>query len=205
MAEFEPADSSLRKLAKGYNAAICMFRRSALSEVNYFDRAPKRAEDYYLAARLASAGYGNLYVAKPLASYRFWEANNHWSYSKRLEELEGLVQVYDTVLLPAFRQRGWPLTPLYRVRRKRASQECSLLAYAQAACPQNRLRIEELLSQLAGNTLRLHWRIKLYRLGFAPMLLSCLRYKNRARKIVINRVLGAQALMRAIRPTEKRS
>ena len=84
MGGFEQPDDALRACLRGarFAANIQMLVRSALRAVNFLEGAPATAEDYYLSARLADAGYGNVYTPEILAQYRVW-GGTQWSDQRR--------------------------------------------------------------------------------------------------------------------------
>ena len=108
---FYSAQKGLKDAIYGYQVAanIIMFRRSALAEVGYITARTNFAEDYYLSAVLAAAGFGNVYSIAILSSYRVWNDAGMVRQKRKLAEITALRQVFDEVLEPAYKKRNWVL------------------------------------------------------------------------------------------------
>jgi cellulose synthase/poly-beta-1,6-N-acetylglucosamine synthase-like glycosyltransferase len=123
---FQSGEESLRASIMGYRVAanICLFRRSALQQVDYYKPDLNFADDWDLAVRLADGGWGNVYVNKVLANYRVWDTPAR--IRRKLAEVEGCRRVIEESLVPAYARRGWSLAPIMKARHR--------LALGQAAC-----------------------------------------------------------------------
>jgi glycosyltransferase involved in cell wall biosynthesis len=116
--QFEDSDSSLRAMVKGYKVAanIILFRREALSSVDFGSADLNFAEDYDLCVRIAAAGWGNVYTNHILAAYRVWRAPARQSLERKMNEVNGLCVVFSENLLNAYRKRNWDISSLNRRR-----------------------------------------------------------------------------------------
>jgi glycosyltransferase involved in cell wall biosynthesis len=121
---YESGDKALRKSIDGYRvtANILMFRRSALSKVDYMAGRPNFGEDYHLTAALSSAGFGNVYLNQVLAQYRVWTDVGKVRQKRKLNEIIGIRKVFDDVIEPGYLMRGWNTNSL---RNKRAAFACN--------------------------------------------------------------------------------
>jgi hypothetical protein len=119
-AGFQNGEESLRASVSGYRvtANICMFRRNALAQVDYYRVAAQYCDDWDLAVRLADAGWGNVYVNEVLASYRVWDTPVR--SRRKITEVNGCHQVTAVSLNAAFSRRQWSLEPIARTRRRLA-------------------------------------------------------------------------------------
>lgn len=113
---FQCAEESLRSMASGYRVAanIIMYRRAALEETVFNDFEVNFAEDWYLAVKLASQGWGNVYTSSIVASYRVWSDCAQLRPRRKIAELKGIIAVFEKGLLPAFQSRQWSVQPLHR-------------------------------------------------------------------------------------------
>jgi glycosyltransferase involved in cell wall biosynthesis len=128
---FYNSDKSLKSVVKGYRVAanIIMFRRKALEKVNYIESKINFAEDYYLSASLASADFGNVYLSEILSCYRVWDDAGKVRQRRKLDEINGLIQVYDVILEPAFRRKGWDLKSITNERKNKACIQMNCLGW----------------------------------------------------------------------------
>lgn len=149
---FQDSDQALHSLSKAYSVAanILMFRRAALEHCGLENFPHNFAEDWYLAVELADKGWGNIYVADVLASYRVWGSN---SRSKRkLDELKGINAVFNNGLRPAFKSRGWSI--------KQLEKRLDWLAVSNMNCLEwtlwsesERIEIKDILTAMSCSTL----------------------------------------------------
>lgn len=162
------AEAALREAVGAYRVAanICMFRASALRELDYYRGRPDFVEDYDLSVRIAAAGYGNVYEDAVLSRYRVWTDPKRLRSKRKGLQLRGYIRIFDEAFEPAFRERGWDTTILMRRRRW-------LAAHHAAACfePQysetERAELVRLLTVLAGGmTFGLRLRLLVGRRGF---------------------------------------
>jgi cellulose synthase/poly-beta-1,6-N-acetylglucosamine synthase-like glycosyltransferase len=149
--QFEDADSSIRAMVKGYKVAanIILFRREALSSVNFGNADLNFAEDYDLCVRIAAAGWGNVYTNHVLAAYRVWRAPARQSVERKINEVNGLSVVFSENLLKAYRERNWNTSALYRRRFELALAHSRYLDEA-SLNEQQWLRLQSVLVKLAG-------------------------------------------------------
>lgn len=115
---------ALKAAAKGYRVAanIILFRKIALEKVGYITATTNFAEDYYLSAALAAAGFGNVYLNEILSCYRVWFDTGKVRQRRKLIEIIGFRKVFEEVLEPAFKQRNWQLGIL---KKRRTDFVCS--------------------------------------------------------------------------------
>jgi cellulose synthase/poly-beta-1,6-N-acetylglucosamine synthase-like glycosyltransferase len=148
---FEAADTALRKAVKGYRVAanIVMFRREALAAVEFGSEKLNFAEDYDLSVRIADAGWGNVYSAKVLASYRVWESSSRPAVRRKLQELEGYEMIFAGSLATAFARRRWNDRAIRTRRSLLALRHAEFLDRANLE-PVERVQIAEALTRLAG-------------------------------------------------------
>jgi glycosyltransferase involved in cell wall biosynthesis len=150
---FEPAEQALRGTLHGYRVAanICMLRREAIQSVNIVYRTGMNfCEDWDLYARLAANGWGNVYSSRVLAKYRVWTDTAGYRSGRKAVELEGLIQLFDETLTPAWEKRGWDPQELSAARRSLARSH----SYCLQRIPQQSTdytRVCERLISLAEN------------------------------------------------------
>ena len=187
---FVGADESLRAAAQGYRVAanICMFRRAALEQVDFYKTDMAFCDDWDLSVRLADAGWGNVYGARVLAQYRVWEDADQVRPRRKLDEVEGCLRVFDESLWPAWARRGWNEGELTRQRRALALRHASVLD-APIWAPAERQKLAQRLRAL-GDSPQLRLRMRLMRMGYGPLL----RARHRLEVAARDRV---KALLRA--------
>jgi cellulose synthase/poly-beta-1,6-N-acetylglucosamine synthase-like glycosyltransferase len=137
----------------GYKVAanVCMFRRSALRSLPYIYRDGLNfAEDWDLYARLADAGWGNVYSSRVLASYRVWEDSGAVRGKRRAAEIAGITHVFAQTLADAWRRRSWAPDELHVQRRKFAYVQSAAIANVDPASTEG-AQLLQLLSELAGD------------------------------------------------------
>ena len=129
---FQDATDALRSALKGYRVAanILMFKREALESVNYLAGRPNFGEDYHLAADMASAGFGNVYIDEILSAYRVWTDIGNIRQKRKLAEISGLRSVFEEVIEPAFKDRNWNVKPVFKHRYRFARQHAICLSYS---------------------------------------------------------------------------
>jgi hypothetical protein len=181
--EFESGEQSLRRSASGYRvAANCLlFRASALGEAQYYlpSRSWKSAEDWFLSLRLAALGWGNVYAAQVLASYRVWDDAGQLRFRRKLDEVESLIRIYAETLEPAYEKRRWSTAGLKRNRCNAALNYVDVLDAPQFSDKERRL-LETRLRAL-GDSWRLSLLIRLSNAGLGSWLRFFLRLKLQAR------------------------
>lgn len=162
-------EDSLRASVTGFRVAanICMFRRTALKQVDYYRKDGGYACDWDLAVRFADAGWGNSYVSKVLANYRVWDTSSNFRSRRKTAEVEGCYRVIEDSLIPAYARRHWSLTPIAKARRQLALRHAECLRSNQySETERNGLR--QALSQL-GDSAALKWKFLWIRTPFAPL------------------------------------
>jgi GT2 family glycosyltransferase len=158
---FQDADNALKAAVKGYRVAanIVIYRRAAIEQLNFFRDRPEFVEDYDMAARLAAAGWGNVYCEQLLARYRIWTDTAGTRSRRKHLQLSGYCRIYDEVLKPAFNARGWSTAPIDRQRKKMAlihANACFMPPYTE----EDRGRLIPLLRRLGG-----HWVLEVKLIG----------------------------------------
>jgi glycosyltransferase involved in cell wall biosynthesis len=189
---------ALRECLRGgkYAANIQMFRRKALSAVDYLRDAPVSAEDYYLSVKLADAGYGNVYSDELLAQYRVW-GGTQWTDKRVVEEIVGLIHTFNRAIEPAYERRRWALGRVARFRKLRALGQATLLAKTYLS-PAQRSQVTDLVLQLSSHPLvRLH--VWMYNHGYGAYLVELTSVSSRLRKYIKEIALHA-GVQRIVKP-----
>lgn len=121
---FQPSIDGLKAARKGYRVAanILMFRRSALEKVNFLTDRPNYVEDFHLNASLSATGYGNVYLHESLSFYRVWIDAEKTRQKRKLMEITGVRRVFQEILEPEYKKRGYNLKGLHR---SKAAIACS--------------------------------------------------------------------------------
>jgi glycosyltransferase involved in cell wall biosynthesis len=179
---YESAEESLKRSAKGYRvAANCiLYRTEALKAADYYHRNAgwKSAEDWDLCLRIAILGWGNVYAATPVASYRVWYDDSKTRLRRMIPEIEAVTKVYKGTLEPEYLKRGWSTSSLRSNMRKRAlgfaaALDSSLFTQEERVICVARLR--EL-----SNSYSLSFAILVAEEGFNPLIRS---FKRAALKV----------------------
>ena len=167
---FESADDALRASVQGYRVAanICIFRRAALEEVDFYKTDMAFCDDWDLSVRLADAGWGNVYDERVLAKYRVWTDAGGVRPRRKLDEVEGNLRVFGEALAPAFKRRGWDEAPLLQSRRAMALSHGSVLDSPLFSARERR-QLQTLLRKLGGSS-RLRVQSALLRCGLGPLV-----------------------------------
>jgi glycosyltransferase involved in cell wall biosynthesis len=128
---FLNADSALKAAVKGYRVAanILMFRKNALQHAGYISSKVNFAEDYYLSAKIAANGYGNVYHSDFLSCYRVWNDTGKVRVKRKKEEIIGLTAVFNEVLEPSFKNKGWDTSVLNSSRENFAKSQADCLGW----------------------------------------------------------------------------
>jgi GT2 family glycosyltransferase len=192
---FQPADEALRAAVSGYRVAanIVIYRREALVEMNYFEGRPDYVEDQDLAARMAAAGWGNVYADQMLSRYRVWTDAAGTRSRRKHVELRGYIRLYDEVFTPAFTQRGWPDAPLVRRRHQLALEHSNYCFFWKHDKPYH-AQLVALLREL-GDGPALKAKMLLLHAGAAPAFEWFYKFRGRC-KLTVKRGL---TLLRARR------
>jgi len=163
----QSAEDSLHACVLGYRVAanICMFRRIALQQVDYYRNDLSFADDWDLAVRLADAGWGNVYVNEVLANYRVWDTPIR--SRRKLAEVEGCRRVIEDSLVPAFARRNWSLKPIQKSRRRLALRHTECLRSNQFS-ETERSELRGALCQL-GDSYALRWKFRWVHTPLAPL------------------------------------
>jgi len=162
------ADAALREAVGGYRVAsnICMFRASALRELDYYRGRPDSGEDYDLSVRMAAAGYSNVYENIVLSRYRVWTDPKRLRSRRKGLQLRGYIRIFNEAFEPAFRRRGWDTKILMRRRRWLAAHHAAACFEPQYSETEN-AELVRLLTELAGGmTFGLSLRLLMIRRGF---------------------------------------
>ena len=165
----QSGEESLVASVTGYGVAanICMFRRVAIQQIDYYRSDMRFAEDWDLAVRIADAGWGNVYVNEILANYRVWDTPTNARSRRKLAEIEGCRRVAEESLIPAFKRRGWSQAPIKESRRLMALTHAQSLRLKQfSETEQFDLRLA--LSRL-GDSMALRWKFCWIRTPLAPV------------------------------------
>jgi glycosyltransferase involved in cell wall biosynthesis len=167
---YQPSDEALESMIKGYRVAanIIIFRREALLKVNYLSNRPKHGEDFSLAASICAAGFGNIYLADTLAYYRVWEDVGSLRRKRKFAEISGLRQVFEAVLEPAYKQRGWEMHSLLSSKTDFACRHADCLSWEIYNQDEKKELADELRKLSSSNRAKIYtW---LYMNGFGKPL-----------------------------------
>ena len=128
---FENAEEALKESLEGFKVAanILMFRKTALEKVGYLNCKQNFAEDYYISVEISANGYGNVYSNEVLACYRVWNDTNIIRQKRKLEEINGLISVFDQAILPAYKNKGWSLSKIITAKGKFAIEHANCLGW----------------------------------------------------------------------------
>ncbi|WP_343066148.1 glycosyltransferase family 2 protein [Microbacterium marinum] len=126
---YHESEAALRATLRGYRVAanLIMFRRNALQRAGYISSNRNFAEDYYLSVRIADVGFGNVYIPDVVGRYRVWTDDGGVRASRKVEEIEGLIEVFDNAIGPAFRKREWGQGGVARARSRLASNHAAAI------------------------------------------------------------------------------
>ena len=199
-AGYQEPDEALKAAVAGYRVAgnIVIYRRAALVEMNYFRGRPDYVEDYDLAARMAAAGWGNVYSDQILSRYRVWTDPKGTRFRRKHQELSGYIRLFDEVLKPAFEKRDWPTRGLARQRRRLAiahSNFCFLCHHDKAYHEQ----LVKLLREL-GDSQLLELKFLLLGCGAAPLFERFYHFRGDL-KVSAKRILARLRSHRPEQPT----
>jgi glycosyltransferase involved in cell wall biosynthesis len=150
--KFIDGDQALKLSIHGYQVAanIIMFRRSALEAVNYINATKNFAEDFYLSASLSSAGFGNVYLNEVLSCYRVWNDEGKIRQKRKLDEIIGLIDVYEKVIEPGFQKRNWSLIKIHKARASKACRQADCLSWDVFTIAQKK-ELKEVLFKLSSS------------------------------------------------------
>lgn len=128
---FENDINALKNCLNGYKVAanIVMFRRQSLEQTGFLKCTYNFAEDYYLAADMAAHGFGNVYSPKVLAMYRIWKDIGNMRVRRKLEEIKGLISVFDEVIEPVFIAKNYNLREIEKSRKRFAIAQADCLSW----------------------------------------------------------------------------
>lgn len=149
---FQNHTDALKLSTKGFKVAanILIFRKDALEKVGYIVSKVNFAEDYYLVVSLAAAGYGNVYANEVLSYYRVWKDKGKVRQRRKLAEILGYRKLFDELLEPAFRERGWKTAVLERRRADFACRHMDCLAW-DIYSAQEKLELKNELNKLSSS------------------------------------------------------
>ena len=167
---FQNSTDALKSLAKGFKVAanILIFRRSALEKVGFIASKVNFAEDYYLVASLAAAGYGNVYHNEILSYYRVWTDAGKVRQRRKLEEILGYRKLFEEVLEPAYARLGWSLSELKNRRTNFACRHMDCLDW-DVYSDSEKLELKNELNKLSSSMLSKYFEW-MYLNGFGKIL-----------------------------------
>lgn len=181
---FQTSNDALRSAVYGYRVAanIITFRKTALAKVNYITAKTNFAEDYYLSAALAAAGYGNVYLEEVLSFYRVWVDTGKKRQRRKMAEIIGYRKVFEEVLEPAFETRGWSKVILKKSRTRFACSNSDCLGWK----IYNNLEKKELAIELLKLSSAVEVRILswIYLRGFGKAIDIYSQLKHETKRIV---------------------
>lgn len=174
---YQSGSEALKSMIKGYRVAanIIMFRREALSKVDYLLNRPKHGEDFSLVSSICAAGFGNVYLADTLAYYRVWEDSGNARRKRKLAEVSGLRQVFDKVLEPAFKERGWDMHELVASKTDFACRHADCLSWQIYSEEEKKELMNELQMLSPATRTRIYIWLYLHGLGKPLNLLTEMR------------------------------
>ncbi len=197
--EYEDSETALKSNGNGFRtAANCiLFRAVAIREADYYLAHPtwKASEDWDLALRMALNGWGNVYVAQKLTNYRQWDDPKGERAYRKIQEVSSNTEIFKTVLIPAYRQRGWSIAPLLRNMRRKAVGFADSLDSPNFS-EKDREEYKTYLKDL-GDSASLSLAIALAEMGVNPLLRKWKRTKRKTKDAV-------KRLLRSVRPRKGR-
>ena len=172
---FINGDDALKLSVHGYQVAanIIMFRRSALEAVGYVNATKNFAEDFYLSASLSSAGFGNVYLNEILSCYRVWSDQGKLRQKRKLDEIIGLIDVYEKVIEPVFKNRNWSLNKINKARASKACRQADCLSWT-VYTNAEKLELQQAIFKLSSN-----FKVKFCVFLYSHHLDFLLTFKNR--------------------------
>lgn len=181
---YQDDKSALRACVRGYRVAanIIIFRRSVLEKVNFINSKVDFAEDFYLSAQIAAAGFGNVYSDKILAFYRVWKDTGHVRQRRKLAELTGLESVFSNVIEPAFVERNWDLQTIKNAREKLALIHCDCIGWP-VYTNDEKFQLQKAILKLS-NTALVKMSLNLRRNGFGGWLNAYARTARTGKRFV---------------------
>ncbi|HEX4322386.1 MAG TPA: glycosyltransferase family 2 protein [Acidobacteriaceae bacterium] len=193
--EYEEPEAALKSNGNGFRtAANCiLFRANAIREANYYLAHPtwKASEDWDLALRMALNGWGNVYAAQKLTNYRQWDDPKGERAYRKIQEVSSNTEIFKTVLIPAYQQRGWSIAPLQRNMRRKAVGFADSLDSPNFS-DKDREEYKTYLKDL-GDSAQLSLAIALAEMGINPLLRKWKRLERKMRDTV-------KRLLRSVRP-----
>lgn len=193
--EYEDSEAAIRSNSNGFRtAANCiLFRAVAIRETNYYLAHPtwKASEDWDLALRMALNGWGNVYAAQKLTNYRQWDDPKGERAYRKIQEVSSNTEIFKTVLIPAYQQRGWDIAPLQRNMRRKAVGFADSLDSPNFS-DRDREEYKTYLKDL-GESRQLSLAIALAEMGVNPLLRQWKRSRRKMKD-------AAKRLLRSVRP-----
>ncbi len=186
--EFIEAEESLEMAVKGYRVAanILMFRKEALEEVGFITTKINFAEDYFLSTSMAAAGFGNVYSHKTLCCYRVWNDTGKVRQRRKLDEINGLIYVVNEGIAPAFKNKGWNLNLVNKMRVSKAIEHVNCLGW-KVYSEEEKKELKEQIFKLSNNRkVKIYAWIYTHHFGFVPDIYHNLIFKT---KSVVKKVL----------------
>jgi glycosyltransferase involved in cell wall biosynthesis len=185
-ATFESSEEAIRRNTPAYRvAANCiLYRTEVLRAANYYypNVSWRSAEDWDLCLRIAGLGWGNVFVAKPLATYRVWDDAGQLRFKRVASEAAALIEIYGGTLATEYRKRGWDDAILRKSARKRAlgfvnAIDSPLFSGAE------REALKQLIRKL-GDSPWLSMKIFLAEMGLGPLFRRITGARVKAKDIV---------------------
>jgi hypothetical protein len=193
--EYEDPEAALRSNSGNFRtAANCiLFRAAAIREANYYLAHPtwKASEDWDLALRMALNGWGNVYAAQMLTNYRQWDDPKGARAYRKIQEVSSNTEIFKSVLIPAYRERGWSIAPLKRTMRRKATAFADSLDspyFSESDREEYKVYLKDL-----GDSAALSVAIALAEMGANPLLRKWKRTKRWMKDAV-------KRLLRSVRP-----
>lgn len=167
----ESGDNAFKNGIKGYrvSANICMFRVEALLSVEPYRLSVSYCEDWDLFMRLADAGWGNFYLDEVLASYRVWTDGKNERAKRKHAELTGIMGIFDDVITPGWRRRGWPVFQLQEARINLACSHAQVITASHWTLAEADLIVDD-LRKLALGSERIEKSIRYHKSFFGKFL-----------------------------------
>jgi glycosyltransferase involved in cell wall biosynthesis len=183
---YEPPEETLKRSASGYRAAAncILYRAAAIRDAGYYRQTLtwRYCEDWHMIIRLAMNGWGNAYAPQVLTNYRVWDDPGGVRASRIMAHVQEIREIYDTLLIPEFRRRGWSLAPLRRNMHRRAAGFAGALD-SPLFSEKERELFKSHLRELGG-CFWLSIRIYLAERGFNPLFRFITRAEIRAKDML---------------------
>ncbi|MGF7081434.1 glycosyltransferase family 2 protein [Mucilaginibacter sp. UYCu711] len=190
---YQTSSDALKAFIKGFRVAanILIYRKEALLKVGYItQKSVNFAEDYYLGASLADAGFGNVYLNEILSYYRVWNDAGQVRQRRKLAEIKGVLKVFEEILEPGYKKRGWNTAILKKKRADFACEHADSLSW-KIYTEEEKLELKNELAKFSSS-LRARLVASMYLNGFGKILSTFGQLKVSIKSLSRNILLRSQ-------------